>query len=471
MFDRWFEPQQPMVAVALCFVVGLCVGWRWEVDALLLVGVLLALVGVVVVFRFRWLWYVMAMVGVVLSGMIAMSFDRSSSSGIVAEGEYSLRVLSARDVEVEASRRESGAWCGSGATLIYGCDSLLNLRRGDRVVARGRVRYFDGGGRGYIYISSRNVLEHESAPTFGARINEMLCARIDKMGLNGESSSLIKAVLLGERGELSQPITNSYRRSGAAHLLALSGLHIGIVAMILMLLLTPMIFLFRGHIWRSLLVVVLIWGYAYIVGMSSSVVRSTIMYSVLIVAPIVGRDYNSLNALSLCVLIMTLIEPMVIFDVGFQLSVLSVAAIILWAMPLWGVLRRRVGGGRLFKEFVLLPLLIGLCCTAATLPIVSHTFGYFSLFGVVLNPLLLVTTYLILALSMVWLILPFHLAAPLFRAVLEGCVWLQNSVVEFSAMGWRDAIDLRLKGLSVVLIYIGYLLLTIEFRRRLRDRR
>lgn len=457
MFSRSREPQQPLVAVALCFVVGCVLGWRWEFNLLWLVGgVALAAVGYML---FRWSWVALFMV--LLSGAVAMTLSSYGDEEMADEGVYALRVLSPRQVEVEGFREGDGRWRGSSRVLSYGCDSTLLLRAGDRVVVEGRVKRF--GERGYIYIPHSRVLEHEEDALLGVRINEAMSSRVDGMGLNRESSALVKAMLLGQRGGIDRGMLRSYRRSGAAHLLALSGLHIAIVAMILIALLSPLNFIYHGHIARSVAVIVLVWCYAYVVGMSASVVRASIMFSAFMLSPLTMRSYNSINILAFCVLVMTLFNPMILFDVGFQLSVVAVAAILLWAMPLWAM--RGAVLRRWWSKVLLLPLLIGVVCSIATMPIISHTFGYISFSGVMLNPLLLITTYLILTLSMVWIVVGFGLVAPLFSLVIEFCVWLQSGVVEWSSAGWRDAVELRLDGLSLLLIYVGYVVLTLEFSR------
>ncbi len=471
MFRGDVEPWQPLVAVALCFVIGVWIGWQLSVRLLWLIGGLMTLVALYYWRGWRWL----ALLGVVLSGVIVASFSHESFERLPDEGLYALRVSSPRHVMVEAVMDEDGVWRAFSQPLLYGCDTTLEFRSGDRLIYDGRVRRFEG--RGYIYIAQRGVIEHESDARLGARVNVALGQQIVRLGLNDESISMVQAMLLGDRDDIDREIITSYRRSGAAHILAVSGLHVGIVALVLLSLLQPLMMIYQGHIARSVLVVILVWFYAYVVGMSPSVVRATIMYTALVAAPIFMREYNSLNILSFCVLIITLFDPSSIFDVGFQLSIVAVASILLWALPLWSLRRGFLRSW--WSEALLLPLLIGVVCTLSTLPIISHTFGYVSLCGVLLNPLILTTAYFILVLSMVWLVVVslfglftplVTLLSPLFCFAIELCVMVQNGVVEWASSGWRDAVDMQMGGFSVALIYVAYLLLTVALTNYIKER-
>lgn len=294
----------------------------------------------------------------------------------------------------------------------------------------------------------------------GARL--WVSERIEMLEMNESADGLSRALVLGDREGVGWERTKSYRRGGAAHILAVSGLHIGIVLLVFGALLRPIMLLPWGNIWHSLLVVVLIWCYASMVGGGDSVVRAAVMFSVVMLSQLSLRSYNSINAIAVTVVIMLLVDPSTLFSVGFQLSVTAVLAILIWVLPLWSLMRRLHNS--VVAKIVVLPILIGSMCTIATLPIVLHTFGYLSVWGVAINPIILITTYITIATNIVWCVISIipgvELIAPLFGWLIESSVWIQDSVIGWVSSGWRDAIELKIYDVTLLLIYLCYALVT-----------
>ena len=124
--------------------------------------------------------------------------------------------------------------------------------------------------------------------------------------------------------------------AGASHILALSGLHIGLLYTLLFFILKPIAR--RGNIGRairSVLLLILLWAFAFFTGLSPSVVRSVSMFSILAMADMVGRQPLSLNTLAAAAWLMLFCNPAWLFDVGFQLSFLAVASILLIQKPIY----------------------------------------------------------------------------------------------------------------------------------------
>lgn len=144
--------------------------------------------------------------------------------------------------------------------------------------------------------------------------------------LEGKQLALAQAILLGDRSLLSQDTVNSFGATGAMHVLAVSGMHIGIISQLLLFILQG----FGKVISRRtglLLVLLFLWFYALTSGFSPSVVRSVFMFSLLLLAQMTGRRYSSINILFFSAFVLILINPMVFFDVGFQLSYLAMLGI------------------------------------------------------------------------------------------------------------------------------------------------
>ncbi len=163
-------------------------------------------------------------------------------------------------------------------------------------------------------------------------IRSHIIAKLKKTSIGAEERSILQALVLGERNEIDPVRYKAYAAAGAIHILAVSGLHVGILFLLLSQLLFPLCRLPHGALVRSLLIVMLLWGFAMIAGASPSVVRAVSMFSFFTFAQASRRPTNSINTLFLSYLVLLLIEPVWLFHVGFQLSYLAVF-FILWVQP------------------------------------------------------------------------------------------------------------------------------------------
>jgi len=151
--------------------------------------------------------------------------------------------------------------------------------------------------------------------------------RVLSENLSKNESGIMKAILLGDRSAIAKPVRALFVQTGTAHILAISGLHIGVVAA-LFLLLSKMFPI--GGKWRSVGVIGLLVCYAFITGGRPSVVRATIMMIVFLTSFIVEKERDILNTLCLAAMIILIYNPLNLFDVGFQLSFVCVLSIILF---------------------------------------------------------------------------------------------------------------------------------------------
>ena len=151
--------------------------------------------------------------------------------------------------------------------------------------------------------------------------------------LEGKELAIAQALILGDKSLLDQEVKNSFTNTGAMHVLAVSGLHIGIIMQILMIVLGyfPKVISRKKALTAVLMVM---WIYAFITGMSPSVVRAVFMFSVLVISQLFGKQYHSINALFFTGFALCLVNPFVIYDIGFQLSFLAMLGIFLLYKPI-----------------------------------------------------------------------------------------------------------------------------------------
>ncbi len=214
-------------------------------------------------------------------------------------------------------------------------------------------------------------------------------------GLDRDVYAVVSALTVGDKGALSRELRNVYTVAGTSHVLALSGLHVGILALVLSWALFPLR-LVRGGRWlASFCVVFVLWAFAFLTGLSPSVVRAVTMFSLYVVASVVSEDrFSGGYAVVLAAFIMLLFRPLYLFDLGFQLSFSAVISILL-LHPLfqrWWTPKRRA------VRFVWNVLTLSLAAQIGTAPIVLYCFGTFPAYFLLAN--LFVTPFAVLILTL-----------------------------------------------------------------------
>lgn len=169
--------------------------------------------------------------------------------------------------------------------------------------------------------------------TLSANIRENVQTSFKKYHFTNDEFAVINALLLGQRQEISKDLLESYTNAGAIHILAISGLHIGILLLLLSYLLKPIEKLPNGILVKIICIVLLLWCFAFIAGLSASVVRAVMMFTFVAIGQSFKRKKIIEYSLVSSMFFLLLIKPMFLFDVGFQLSYLAVFGIV-WVQPL-----------------------------------------------------------------------------------------------------------------------------------------
>lgn len=192
-----------------------------------------------------------------------------------------------------------------------------------------------------IALSNTSVIKTEKGRKtfFGTAQNfrGFLVEKLKKTPIPKDERAIVQALILGDKKDIEKELYEDYAAAGAVHILAVSGLHVGILFFILSFLFRPLIHLKYGRIFQSILIVLILWGFAFMAGLSPSVVRSVSMFSFFALAMILGRRTNGLNTLFLSYLFLLTINPLWLFQVGFQLSYFAVF-FILWMQPIFNEL-------------------------------------------------------------------------------------------------------------------------------------
>ena len=191
---------------------------------------------------------------------------------------------------------------------------------------------------GQIRLSNKNILRAErgNRTVFGAAqlLRASIIEKLRRTNLQTGERSIIQALVLGEKKDIDSGLYRDYAAAGAVHILAVSGLHVGILYFILSYALGFLRKIKYGIYFHSIVIVLLLWGFAFLSGLSPSVTRAVTMFTFFALARLFGRNTNAINTLFLSLLPLLLINPKWLFHVGFQLSYLAVFFIV-WLHPVF----------------------------------------------------------------------------------------------------------------------------------------
>lgn len=271
--------------------------------------------------------------------------------------------------------------------------------------------------------------------------------------------SVVLSLLLGEREGLDPQVKKVYSDVGAMHVLAVSGLHVGIVYLLFSLVLG----IFKNHKtgkWFFLaFCLAALWFYALLTGLSTSVLRAVMMFTFILLGDTINRRSNTYNNIALAAFVLLLIDPFHLFQVGFQLSFAAVTGIV--------YLQPKIASWLHFNNIVLKKVwdltAVSLAAQAATFPISIYYFHQFPTYFWLTNLLIIPSATLIIFLGIFVLALgSFDISGAFFSTLLEKLVFFTNEgLVLITALPLASIRDLYLTAWDVLLIYAGTVVLTI----------
>ena len=463
----------PLVKIALCLMAGIIMGDCWALP----VPMLPILVGMVVVTMLLWKYEYLQSVAIAgcfaVLGALLVQWKNASMQTEWPKGEVcyeavvmSEPVMKSKTVAVDIMLT------GSGHKLkcyLYQDERSMNVRIGDGLKIQSRIkpnqewhigsfdyrRYLEVHGfTGTTFVSSwkwkkaqislTGLSRLERTKLYFLQLRSRLLQRFSEQGFDEDQYAVVAAMALGDKSALTKELKDVYAVTGASHVLALSGLHLGMIYALLSLLVV-------GRRWRTIsqiLVIIGIWTYVFLVGMSVSVVRAAVMLSIYALLSIGHRDRMSLNTLAFTVLLLLIVNPFSLFDVGFQMSFIAVASIML-LVPLSEKL--------LSQEFLMdhrlvkwLWGLVTVSCAAqiGVAPLTAYYFGRFSSF-------FLLTNFIVIpAVTLILYMVPMVLIVPSLAYLLIYIVSGLNAVLGFISKLPGASIELHPTLLQTVMVYV-----------------
>ena len=348
--------------------------------------------------------------------------------------EYKLRIVSEHSVRNKTIRFEAelfefwedSIWTKtSGKVLVYfnkGDSLAYNLNYGDIIECRSHIREIENFSdfdykkmlrrkRIYhnIFVKEKDWeggIENKGNPLISRSIKtkQYIENRILSSNLGKEESQLAISLLLGDKSHLDPGIIDNFRASGLSHILCVSGLHIGIIMLIFNLVFNfifQLFFDYRGFIASKIMTILIGFSISFIVGLTPSSLRVATMISILFISKQSSRGYDSINTLFLTAFLFIILNPLVVFNLSFQLSFLAVLGILIYVNITKNLSLRL----NYFLRKILNTLGITLSAQVFVLPILLFNFGSFPTYILLANLIIIPFMSILLLCLLLFLLL------------------------------------------------------------------
>lgn len=362
-----------------------------------------------------------------------------------------MRLLSNAQERTKTFRYEAEVEGGGKVLLYLQKDSMPMPVMGDVLLVETQVRRGGKSGKfdyglylrrqgivGTCWALRRNwqLIGHEDdmgLKGLAKRSQYFLYQQYRKMGIEGQELGIISALTLGYREDLDKDVQRAFSASGAMHVLAVSGLHTGIVWGIVMWILTlgglykP---LWEDKFRRWLLnisTIVLIWAYAFLTGLSPSVMRSALMLTFWALSSLLEQQTSRWNPLLAAAVVILIVNPLALWSVSFQLSFAAVAGIMLFGSSMQQAV---VSKGRVWQSVSGL-LIVSLAAQLGTMPLTLHYFGQTSNYFALTNLIVVPMAGILLSLGFSTLAMSWCAVGEWLGWATKWCTWLLNQAVQW----------------------------------------
>lgn len=299
------------------------------------------------------------------------------------------------------------------------------------------------------------------------RVRFSLLGALSENGLDAREFAVAAAVLLGYDDQMDKELERDYVRAGAMHILCVSGLHVGIVYLVLNFLFG---FLKRNRLQlliKTILLLFFVWAYALLTGLAPSVWRAALMLSLFIIGSAMKRNRDPYNTLAAAAVIMLIIDPMLLFNLGFQLSYTAVLGILIFYRPLYTLVY--IKNPIIDKIWSIVA--VSTAAQLGTFPLAAHYFHYLPTYFWLTNIFIFPVSFGIIVVGMVFIVLAWVPLIPqILGFVLSGLVFLMNYIVGLVKHLPANGVEgLYFPWIKVVLVY-GLIIMLYNWllRRRIR---
>ena len=283
---------------------------------------------------------------------------------------------------------------------------------------------------------------------------------LQRNNLEGEEFAVVSALFLGYSEHLTEDLQKEYAGAGAMHILSVSGLHVGIIYVSLCFIFGFLSKIKHGGHIRLFLILGIIWFYAALTGFSPSVLRATAMFSFVAIGQGISRSTNIYNSLAASALVLTLIDPMIITRIGFQLSYIAVISIV----AIHPLIYNRVIFPNKVANYFWATVTVSIAAQVGTGPLAMYYFNQFPNYFLLANLIVVPLSGLIMNIGIIFfMVAPIGALAALVGEALSISVWLLNASVQLvEGLPYSTTADIHISQFENLLIY-GLIATTLVF--------
>lgn len=262
-------------------------------------------------------------------------------------------------------------------------------------------RYMKGRGIMYYgFIRPTDIVSHICPERRSIREQSSIAARamvesFARAGLQGEDLGLVTALTIGDKDLLEKDQLTSFSRAGVMHVMAVSGMHVGMISIFL----SSLLFFMKRRlkIIKTIIIITALWAFAFITGLSPSVMRATITFSFLQAGSLMGKQGNSMNILLASAFILLVARPSMLFEAGFQLSYIAVIFIITFYEPFHSLIKIK---SRII-DYLWQMVALSIVAQAGTFPLTVRLFNTFPVMFLLSNIVIIPLSFLITILALI----------------------------------------------------------------------
>ncbi|SHI49516.1 ComEC/Rec2 family competence protein [Flavobacterium terrae] len=284
-------------------------------------------------------------------------------------------------------------------------------------------------------------------------LRENIIQRLKINGFQQEELAVLNALILGQKQDISPDTQKDYQNAGAVHILSVSGMHVGFIMLFITFLLKPLPNNKKSNLCRIFIILISLWIFAFIAGLSPSVVRSVTMFSFITFGSLINRQNNMFHTIIVSLFIILLIEPGFLFDIGFQLSYLALFFII-WFQPM---LKNLWSPKQKINIYLWDILTVSTAAQIGTLPLSIYYFHQFPGLFFVTNLVLVPMIFIIMILGSLLMIFSLFDYLPIILLKLvEGLIYCMN--VFINKIASVELFVLKNIPLSVAMLITSYII-------------
>ncbi len=265
---------------------------------------------------------------------------------------------------------------------------------------------------------------------YASTLRNRIINNLKKHHFRNQELYVINALILGQQQEISKEVLQDYQYAGAVHVLSVSGLHVGFILLFINFLLTRLPKTKTGNVIRFVMVLISLWSFAILAGLSPSIVRSVTMFTFVAAGMFLKRETNIFHTLLVSMLLILFVSPSFLFDVGFQLSYVSLFFIV-WVQPLFSSIWIPKYK---FTQYFWDIITVSFAAQIGAFPLSIYYFHQFPGLFFVTNLVILPGLGIIMALGVfVMLLAAFNYVPELPAKALEWSVYLLNTIINWIA--------------------------------------